>query len=59
MPSVINKELLEKVVKIHGHLGPFLVLGLKMSLLARKLLGEKPERCEVETVKLQTLLMCY
>jgi hypothetical protein len=56
MPSVINKELLEKAVKIHGHLGPFLVLGLKMSLLARKLLGEKPERCEVETVNCKPYL---
>lgn len=51
MVLFIEKELLEKAVKLHGHLGPFLVLGLKMSLKAREILGEKPERCTVRTVK--------
>jgi len=47
----IEKELLEKAVKLHGHLGPFLVLGLKMSLKAREILGVKPKMCTVKTVK--------
>jgi hypothetical protein len=46
-----EKELLEKAVKLHGHLGPFLVLGLKMGLKAKEILGEKLERCTVKTVK--------
>jgi len=50
MASFIDKELLEKAVRLHGHLGPFLVLGLKMSLRAKKILGQKPEWCAVETV---------
>jgi formylmethanofuran dehydrogenase subunit E len=41
---------LEKAVKLHGHLGPFLVLGLKMSLQAEEILGEKPAKCIIETV---------
>lgn len=50
MPLSISKELLEKAVKLHGHLGPFLVLGLKMSLKAEETLGEKPSKCIVRTV---------
>jgi len=50
MKTPINKELLEKAVRLHGHLGPFLVLGLKMSLRAEEILGEKPAKCVIETV---------
>lgn len=50
MPPSISKELLEKAVKLHGHLGPFLVLGLRMALKAEEVLGEKPRGCEVETL---------
>ncbi|MEM2937404.1 MAG: formylmethanofuran dehydrogenase subunit E family protein [Candidatus Bathyarchaeia archaeon] len=50
MSLPISKDLLEKAVEIHGHLGPFLVLGLKMSLRAEEILGEKPAKCVVETV---------
>lgn len=50
MTLPISRELLEKAVNFHGHLGPFLVLGLRMSLKAEEILGEKPERCVVETV---------
>lgn len=42
--------MLDKAVKLHGHLGPFLVLGLKMSLRAKKILGGKPSKCEIETI---------
>ncbi|MBC7131285.1 hypothetical protein H5T51_08795, partial [Candidatus Bathyarchaeota archaeon] len=43
--------LLKKAVNLHGHLGPFLVLGLKMSLIAEERLGGKPRKCLVKTVK--------
>jgi len=32
MSAIISKELLESAVRLHGHPGPFLVLGLRMSL---------------------------
>ncbi|MHA1607543.1 MAG: formylmethanofuran dehydrogenase subunit E family protein [Candidatus Freyarchaeota archaeon] len=33
------EEMLKLAVRLHGHLGPFLVLGLRAGLTARKLLG--------------------
>jgi len=56
MSTTIHKELLESAVRLHGHLGPFLVLGLKMGIGAKKILGEKPERCEVETRNVKPFL---
>jgi formylmethanofuran dehydrogenase subunit E len=56
MPSTISKKLLENAVRLHGHLGPFLVLGLKMSLRAKEVLGERPEGCEVETMNCKPYL---
>jgi formylmethanofuran dehydrogenase subunit E len=56
MSAIISEELLKDAMRLHGHLGPFLVLGLKMSLRAEKILGEKPERCEVETVNCRPYL---
>jgi len=56
MTATISKELLDHAVRLHGHLGPFLVLGLKMSLRAEKVLGEKPEKCEVETISSKPFL---
>jgi len=41
---------LERAVGVHGHLGPFLVFGLRMGLMAEKLLGGKAISCEVEVV---------
>ncbi len=35
-------ELLERAAKFHGHLGPFLVLGLRAGLRAVEVLGWKP-----------------
>ncbi len=56
MSTIISRELLENAVRLHGHLGPFLVLGLKMSLHAERILGEKPEKCEVETISRKPFL---
>jgi formylmethanofuran dehydrogenase subunit E len=36
----VSGELLKQVVEFHGHLGPFLILGVKAGLLANSLLGK-------------------
>ena len=56
MSAVISKKLLENAVRLHGHLGPFLVLGLKRGLRSERILGEKPEKCEVETINRKPFL---
>lgn len=38
--AVVSEEFLKRVVEFHGHLGPFLVLGVKAGLLANSLLGK-------------------
>jgi len=40
-PRLDYEKMLEVAVLIHGHLGPFLVYGIKMGLLARQILGFK------------------
>lgn len=47
---MISQDLLKKAFKLHGHFGPFLVLGLKMGLLAEELSGGKIRSCEVESI---------
>ncbi len=47
--TIIEKDVLDKAVSLHGHLGPFLVLGLKMGLKAGSIIG-MPNSCEVFTV---------
>jgi len=44
------EKALKRAVEIHGHLGPFLVLGVKMGLLAKSLLNEGIQKCEVEVI---------
>jgi formylmethanofuran dehydrogenase subunit E len=56
MFTTVSKELLENAVRLHGHLGPFLVLGLKMSLRAVRLLDGKPDECSVETINRKPFL---
>ncbi|MGB9717364.1 MAG: FmdE family protein [Thermoproteota archaeon] len=48
MLTRVPPDLLEKAVSLHGHLGPFLVLGLKMGLKVESTLG-KPVACEIAT----------
>jgi len=50
MTKHISEDLLERAVKLHGHLGPFLVLGLRAGLEGEEKLGEKPEVCIIQTV---------
>ncbi|MBO3769193.1 MAG: FmdE family protein [Thermoproteota archaeon] len=45
----IQKEILDKAISLHGHLGPFLVLGLRMGLRAVNTIG-RPSSCEVFTL---------
>ena len=37
----MNKTL-KKIEKFHGHLGPYVVIGYKMGLIANRILGENP-----------------
>jgi formylmethanofuran dehydrogenase subunit E len=37
-----NKEFLQRAVEFHGHLGPYLVLGLRAGLYANQELGRDP-----------------
>lgn len=41
-----SEELLLRAVEFHGHLGPYLVLGLKAGLFANKVLGRDPMKTE-------------
>lgn len=43
----ITSELLNEAIKFHGHLGPFLVLGLKAGLYANGVLGKDCFRTRV------------
>jgi formylmethanofuran dehydrogenase subunit E len=47
----VPEKLLDEAVRFHGHLGVFLVLGLKASLFANEILGKDPfkTRAIVET----------
>lgn len=49
MSQYVSLELLKKAIEFHGHLGPFLVLGLRMGLIAEEKL-RKPRKCIVRTV---------
>jgi formylmethanofuran dehydrogenase subunit E len=35
------KSLIEDAEKLHGHLGPFLVIGVRMGVIVQKILSEK------------------
>jgi len=47
-----NEELLSKAVKFHGHLGPYMVLGLRAGLYANQILEKDPMNTEaiIETL---------
>jgi formylmethanofuran dehydrogenase subunit E len=38
--SMLSNDLLEDAIRFHGHLGPFLVLGLRAGLIATNYLGK-------------------
>ena len=41
-----NEEFLSGAVEFHGHLGPYLVLGLKAGLYANQIFGREPMKTE-------------
>lgn len=41
-----SEELLSRAIEFHGHLGPYLVLGLKAGLYANQTLGKDPMKTE-------------
>ncbi|MEM2133621.1 MAG: formylmethanofuran dehydrogenase subunit E family protein [Candidatus Jordarchaeaceae archaeon] len=59
----ISTELLKRAVDFHGHLGPFLVLGLKMSTTAHRFLKQiskvktasnPPRSCVIDGIQIVT-----
>ncbi|MEM2341783.1 MAG: formylmethanofuran dehydrogenase subunit E family protein [Candidatus Bathyarchaeia archaeon] len=56
----VTGVLLNEAIKFHGHLGPFLILGLKAGLFANKVLGKDyfRTRAVVET-KLKPPYSCF
>lgn len=52
--NVPLKELIERGTEFHGHLGPFLVLGIRMGILALKELGSSGHKEIESTVKTGT-----
>jgi formylmethanofuran dehydrogenase subunit E len=46
--SYTESELLGLAVAFHGHLGPYLVLGLKAGELANKIMGKEPFKTRAE-----------
>jgi formylmethanofuran dehydrogenase subunit E len=45
-----SQQLLDEAVRAHGHLGPFLVIGLRMGLLGKKLCNGVTRECKVEVI---------
>ncbi|MCX8170753.1 MAG: formylmethanofuran dehydrogenase subunit E family protein [Candidatus Bathyarchaeota archaeon] len=43
----VSSELLNEAIRFHGHLGPFLILGLKAGLYANKILGKDHSKIRV------------
>ena len=41
-----DKPLLAQAGRFHGHIGPFLAIGLKMGLIANETLGHEPMKVE-------------
>lgn len=48
MKYKISEDLVNRAVEFHGHLGPFLILGLKAGLYAINMLGRDPFKMKVK-----------
>jgi formylmethanofuran dehydrogenase subunit E len=46
----IPKDILNKAISLHGHLGPFLVLGVKIGLFIKKVWNDKIDLCILKTI---------
>ncbi len=55
-------SLMEDAVKLHGHLGPFLVIGVRIGSIARKILNpnvkDKNQLCITAEIPLSTPFSC-
>ncbi|KYC46074.1 MAG: FmdE, Molybdenum formylmethanofuran dehydrogenase operon [Candidatus Methanofastidiosum methylothiophilum] len=57
--NMSSKELSKRLSEFHGHLGPYLVLGAKMGLYAKKTLSSSPFEISAEiTMPLKPPLSC-
>lgn len=55
-----EEQTLKEAKKFHGHLGPYLALGLKAGLLARERLHAEHKRLSVRvTLKLERPVSCF
>jgi len=55
-----NELLLQEGKRFHGHLGPYLVLGLKAGMLAREQLHATPFKMKAHvTLKLEKPVSCF
>jgi len=54
-------SILKRAAEFHGHLGPYLVLGLKMGVLAKNTLNADPFeiRAEIHTEKITPNIRMY
>lgn len=46
-----NNETLNRLIEFHGHLGPFLIIGMKMGELSNNILGKESGAGKGKTVK--------
>lgn len=51
----IPDELLNAATRLHGHLGPFLVVGIRMALFAQRILRAKPTSCQAVVTRKKPL----
>ncbi|KYC52673.1 MAG: FmdE, Molybdenum formylmethanofuran dehydrogenase operon [Candidatus Methanofastidiosum methylothiophilum] len=57
--NMSSEELCKRLAEFHGHLGPYLVLGAKMGLYAKKTLSSSPFEISAEiTMPLKPPLSC-
>jgi formylmethanofuran dehydrogenase subunit E len=57
--TISSEELSKRLSEFHGHLGPYLVLGAKMGLYAKKTLSSSPFEIAAEiTMPLKPPLSC-
>lgn len=46
----VSKDILNKAISLHGHLGPFLVIGVKAGLFIKKFWSEEVDLCILKTI---------
>lgn len=60
MPPTEEEQTLKEAKKFHGHLGPYLALGLKAGTLAKKTLSAEHKRLTAQvTLRLEKPVSCF